>query len=129
MPGKRGKIVMDEGSYEGHMRKVIQKVGYEVIHIPPQDLGQTDEAVLRKRAKGTWPVFTKDKTMYKSNPKDGGATGFVVIENNVSPEEMDGYKVIVGGFLEKHTSKTLAGKQWEVAMDGSVKTKKLPEAK
>jgi hypothetical protein len=112
--GSKGKLVMDESSYEGELGGVVRNSKFETIHLPPGDKGLSDKDMLKKHAQGRWPVVTRDKTMYKENPTDGGATGFVVVPN-LAPEQLEDYKVVLGGFLSKHTSKTLSGKQWEVS--------------
>jgi hypothetical protein len=119
----KGKLIMDASSY-APLIKSIHKMHWEVDKVKQADRHLTDTNFLAKYAKGRHPVITTDRTMWKENPAEGGATAFIVHEQ-VSPEQMDDLKIIITGFLAKYTSKTVRGKQWEVSLDGSVTSKGL----
>ena len=122
----KGKIVMDANSYENHLGPIIRDNNMEVVHVPPGDLNLTDTELVKKHAQGKWPVITADRSMYKQNPPDGsGATGFIVIKNNLAPEQLEDYKETFGEFIAPHTSKTLSGYVWELDIDGSCNQMKL----
>lgn len=114
---------MDASSY-APLVKSIHKLNWEVDQVKPNDRGLTDTKILVKYAKGRHPVITTDKTMWKENPAEGGATAFIV-HGEVSRDQMENLKVTITDFLAQHTSKTVRGKQWELGLDGSVTSKDL----
>ncbi len=119
----KGKLIMDASSYDP-LIKSIHKMNWEVDRVKQADRHLTDTNLLTKYAKGRHPVITTDRTMWKENPAEGGATAFIVHEE-VSREQMDDLKITITGFLAKHSSRTVRGKQWELSLDGTVTSRDL----
>jgi hypothetical protein len=119
----KGKLIMDVSSC-GLLIKSIHKTHWEVYKVKQVDRCLSDTSLLAKYAKGRHPVITADRNMWRGNPTEGGATA-IILHEEVSREQMDNLEVIIVQFFSKHTSKTVRGKQWEISLDGSVRSKAL----
>ena len=121
--GKKGKVVVDV-KYEIQISAIARQSGYIPINIPPLDHNLLDSLLLEKYAKGSYPIVTGDKKMYKENPPEKGATAFISV-SNVSQESMEIVLLSLRTLLNNNTARTLAGKRYEISENGETTVFKL----
>jgi hypothetical protein len=103
--------------YQPHLGSVVHDSSYEAIRVSKEDFSLDDRLLLEKYGKGRYPIITGDKSMYKENPTGKGATAFIAVPD-VAPEQLPDLQASLKGLLEQHTSRTLAGKCYELSIDG-----------